>query len=103
MLLPEHGAAPAIIKPGLLRLNKIRNKFAHRLDAEVSVDELSPMTDILEISRRNFAELDVLDTIEAFTILACTWLLVSPPHLEELIARAFQNVAVQADQEDEWT
>ena len=103
MLLPEHGSAPAIIKPGLLRLNKIRNKFAHSLDAEVLVDELSSMTGILEMSGRNTENIDAIDTIETFTILACTWLLVSPPHLEELFARAFRNVSVQPDHEDEWT
>ena len=102
-LLPEHGSAPAIIKPSLLRLNRIRNRFAHSLDAEVLVDELSPLTDILEISGRNTENIDALDTIETFTILACTWLLVSPPHLEELFSRAFRNVSVQADYEDEWT
>ena len=99
MLLPEHGSAPAIIKPGLLRLNKIRNKFAHSLDAEVSVGELSPMTDILEVSGRKTENIDAIDTIETFTTLACTWLLVSPRHLEELFARAFRNVSVEADHE----
>ena len=102
MLLPEHGSAPAIIKPGLLKLNKIRNRFAHSLDAEVSVDELSSMTEILRMSGRNTENIDAIDTIETFTILACTWLLVSPPHLEELFERAFRNVSVQAGQEDEW-
>ena len=101
MLLPEHGAAPAVIKPGLLVLNKLRNKFAHSLSAEVSVEELYSMTDILAISGRDTEIMDAIDAIEAFTTLACTWLLLSPPHLEELFSKAFQNVSVQAGHEDE--
>ena len=100
MLLPEHGAPPAIIKPGLLRLNKIRNKFAHNLDYDVSVDELRPMTDILEISRKDIGDMDWISTIESFTTLACTWLLVSPSHLEEIFVKAFRNVVVDVERED---
>ena len=101
MLLPEHSGPPAIIKPGLLLLNKIRNKFAHNLDTDVSVDELQLMIDVLRISGRNANELSAVDAIESFTALACTWLLVSPPHLEELFAKAFRNVSASAIHEIE--
>ena len=101
MLLPEHGAPPVIIKPGLLLLNKIRNRFAHNLHANVSVDELQLMTDVLAISNRSTDDLSAVEAIELFATLACTWLLVPPPHLEELFAIAFRNVSVSVIREDE--
>ena len=101
MLLPEHSAPPAVIKPGLLVLNRIRNKFAHNLDADVSVDELQLMIDVIVISGRNTSDISAIDAIESFTTLACTWLLVSPPHLEELFANAFRNVSASAVHEVE--
>ena len=101
MLLPEHIAPPAIIKPGLLLLNRIRNKFAHNIDTDVSIDELQAMVDVLRISDRSTNELSAVDAIESFTALACTWLLVSPPHLEELFAKAFRNVSASAIHEIE--
>ena len=101
MLLPEHSAPPAVIKPGLLLLNKIRNRFAHNLDAHVSVDELQSMIDVLVLSGRNTNEISAVNAIESFTTLACTWLVVSPPHLEELFARAFRDVSASVIHEVE--
>lgn len=98
-LLPEHGTPVAVIRPGLLRLNKIRNKIAHNLDFEISLDELRPMIDILQVSGRDADRMDPLSAIEAFTTLACTWLLVLPPHLEEPISRAFRNIVVDVEPE----
>ena len=98
-LLPEHGTPVAIIKPGLLRLNQIRNKIAHNLDVDIAVDELRPMMDILELSGRDTDRMDSLSAIEAFTTLACTWLLVLPSHLEEVVVKAFRNIVVEVESE----
>lgn len=96
MLLPEHAGPPAVIKPGLLLLNRIRNKFAHNLDTDVSIDELQVMIDLLQVSGRSTNELSGVQVIESFTTLACTWLLAFPPHLEELFAKAFRKVSTSA-------
>ena len=101
ILLPEHVGPSAIIKPGLLLLNRIRNKFAHNLDTDVSIDELEPMIDLLRVTGRSTNELSAVDAIESFTALACTWLFVSPPHLEELFAKAFRNVSASANNQIE--
>ena len=101
MLLPENSGPPAVIKPGLLLLNKIRNKFAHNLERNITIDELQLMIDVLRISDRNTSELSAVETIESFTALACTWLLISPPHLEEMFAKAFRNVSASAIHEIE--
>lgn len=94
VLLPDKSAPSAILKPGLFKLNHLRNRFAHDLTADVSLDELQSMIEILEPSGRYIDQTNPLVVIERFTTLACTWLIVSPRHLEKLFARAFRNVAV---------
>ena len=101
MLLPECKAPTAILKPGLLKLNQIRNKFAHDLCSDLSIDDLRPMLYILEVSGRRPDNIDVISSIESFTTLACTWLLRPPSHLEEVFARAFRNLAVNLDRVDD--
>ena len=101
MLLPDRESAPAIVKPGLVRLNRIRNKYAHDLHYDVSVDDIRPMVNVLEVSGRKVHNLECVEVIESFTTLACTWLLVPPPDLEELFTRAFRSVSVIEDGEEE--
>ena len=55
------------------------------------------MTDVMSIVRREVDGLGPTAIIESFTTLACTFLLVAPPHLEEVFARAFRHVAVGPD------
>ena len=97
MLLPESGATITVLKSDLLLLNKLRNKIAHDLDIEVSKNDLNSMIKILEISGRNTGNMDVCDVIDSFTTLACTWLLITPPHLEELFNKAFREVEFEAE------
>ena len=101
MLLPEHRAPTAILKPGLLRLNQIRNKFAHHLNSDVSMNDLRPMLYVLELSGRRTDNIDTISVMESFTTLACTWLLPNPSHLEDVFARAFRNVVVKLDRDDD--
>ena len=99
MLLPETSAAITILKSDLLLLNKFRNRIAHDLNLEVSMNELNSMIKILEISGRNTENMDVCDVIDSFTTLACTWLLITPSHLEELFNKAFGEVEFVAESE----
>ena len=99
LLLPETSAAITILKSDLLLLNKFRNRIAHDLNLEVSMNELNSMIKILEISGRNTENMDVYDVIDSFTTLACTWLLITPPHLEELFNKAFGEVEFVAELE----
>ena len=55
------------------------------------------MTNIMRIMRREVDGVDSTAIIESFTTLACTFLLVTPPHLEDIFARAFREVAVDLD------
>ena len=94
MLLPDRASAPAIVKPGLLRLNRIRNSLAHDLRYDPSVEDIRPMMDVLKIAGRQVDDMEVLAVIESFATIACTWLLVPPPNLGKLFERAFCNVVV---------
>ena len=89
------------MKPGLVRLNRIRNRYAHDLRYDVSVDDIRPMVDVLEVSGREVDNLECVVVIESFTTLACTWLLVPPRDLEDLFTRAFRSVSVVEDGEEE--
>ena len=88
MLLPDRGVPPMLVKPGLLKLHQIRNRFAHNLYSNVSVKELEPMTGIMQISGRETQDIDAIALVESFTTLACTFLIVTPPHIEDVFARA---------------
>ena len=88
MLLPDGGYPPMLVKPGLLKLHNIRNRFAHNLYSNVSVEELESMTRIMQISGRKTQDIEAIKLIESFTTLACTFLLVTPLHIEDAFARA---------------
>ena len=61
------------------------------------MNELNSMIKILEISGRNTENMDVYDVIDSFTTLACTWLLITPSHLEELFNKAFREVEYEVE------
>ena len=88
MLLPDRGFPPMLVKPGLLKLHQIRNRFAHNLDSNVSVKELQSMTEIMQISGRETEDIEAIALVESFTTLACAFLIVTPPHIEDVFARA---------------
>ena len=99
MLLPERNAAPALFKPGLLTLNKLRNKFAHKLDSTLSKHELSTMTAMLIMSERPASTMNAIEMVEKFTVLSCACLNPTPSHIEELFANAMQYVADEFNQD----
>ncbi len=96
-LLPTAANAVAFVKPGIQKLNAIRNKFGHRIDANVSMNDLGPINDIVSAIRPTAEFESPVDKIEAFTTIACTWLIITPPELQELFVEAFANVRVRSD------
>ena len=96
-LLPDRATAAAFVKPGIVRLNKIRNKFTHSLGAELSDADLSSIRTVLAIARPGVAFESPVEAIEAFTTLACTFLIVAPPDLQQVFAEAFGAVQVRVD------
>lgn len=99
-LLPIERSAAAFVRPGVIHLNAIRNRLAHNLGAQVDLNGLGPILPILEIARPGVVFDSPVAAIEAFTTVACTFLIVPPPELREVFATAFTAVRVRDNSED---
>ncbi|MDO9319551.1 MAG: hypothetical protein Q7V56_15320 [Gammaproteobacteria bacterium] len=98
-LLPNQGSATAFVKPGILKLNSIRNRFGHTLRPDLNMEELGPINEVLALARPN-NQGDHLSRIEAFTTVAVAFLVVPPPNLQAAFLEAFRAVRVNAAQPD---
>ena len=96
-LLPNRAAAAAFVKPGIVRLNVIRNRFCHSLGAELSDQDLGAIRDVLDIARSGVVFESPVEAIEAFTTVACTFLIVPPAALQQIFAEALSSVRVRVD------
>jgi hypothetical protein len=72
-LLPDAASAAAFIKPGILELDAIRNKFSHQLDVNIQNVSMNGINDVLSVARSGIVFRDKLERIEAFTTVACTF------------------------------
>ncbi len=99
-LLPKARTAAAFVRPGIIQLNSIRNRFAHDLAATVVRQDLGPITEVLEVSRPEIDLDDPVRAVEAFTTVACTFLIVPPPELQQVFADAFRAIRVRDNSED---
>ena len=95
-LLPDTASAAAFVKPGILRLNVIRNDFGHTLRPVLRHSDLGPINDALRVARQGVQFKEPIEAIEAFTTVASTFLIVPPPNLQEVFIRAFSEVKVNA-------
>jgi hypothetical protein len=91
-LLPDGASSTAFVKPGILQLNTVRNKFGHRLDFEIQRNEVSAIYQALLVARSGSEFPSPVDAIEAFCPVACAFLSVPPPHLQRLFMEAFAHV-----------
>jgi hypothetical protein len=91
-LLPTRQSSAAFVRPGILQLNSIRNKFGHRLNHEIKQHEISAIYEALAVARKEAVFESPITAIEAFAPIACAFLSVQPPHLRKLFAEAFENV-----------
>jgi hypothetical protein len=98
-LLPKKGTSAAIVRPGILQINKIRNKFSHDFNASVSEQDISSLLPIIEVARPKLKKASIVRKIEGFTTVACTWLIVTPLELEDVFQRAFSHIIVQDPEE----
>ncbi len=80
------------VKPGLLKLHQIRNKVAHNLGSDVLLKDLQSMIAIMRLMGREIEGLGPVEIIESFTTLACTFLIVTPPHLEDTFVEAIEKL-----------
>lgn len=93
-LLPNSGSTASFVKPGILKLNSIRNKFGHNLKEELSVNDLGAINDVLDVARQGIVFSNAVERIEAFTTICCTWLVVPPTQLEHVFLDAFAHIHV---------
>lgn len=96
MLLPTQGSSAAFVRPGIIKLNSIRNKAGHNLGNEPKFDDLGAINETLRIARPNVSFNEPIDAIEAFTTVACTWLIVPKKEHQQLFTEAFAEVRVNA-------
>lgn len=96
MLLPTQASSAAFVRPGILKLNSIRNKAGHNLASEPEFADLGPINEALRIARPGAHFSAPIEAIEAFTTVACTWLIVPPRVHQQLFLDAFAEVRVSA-------
>lgn len=91
-LLPEGGSGASFVRPGILKLNTIRNRLGHNPSATFSADELGPINHVLGLARPNTVFACPIERLEAFAAVACALLLVAPPPLKDVFDRAFAHI-----------
>lgn len=91
-LLPSRRSSAAFVRPGIIQLNGVRNKFGHQIDQAIDNHNLSAIYEALRHARPDIRFATHIDAIEAFAAVACAFLSVPPRHLQELFMNAFRNV-----------
>ncbi|MDP2030230.1 MAG: hypothetical protein Q8K12_11385 [Thiobacillus sp.] len=91
-LLPTQRSSAAFVRPGILQLNSVRNKFGHRLSHELQLHEISAIYEALAVARKGIEFPSPIAAIEAFAPVACAFLSVPPPKLQQLFMEAFSGV-----------
>lgn len=91
-LLPSRASSAAAVRPGILQVNSVRNKYGHRLHHKIERHEISAVLEMLSAARPGIQFASEVEAIEAFAPLACAFLSVPPPELQKLFLEAFQNV-----------
>ena len=99
-LLPTQGSSAAAVRPGILQVNAVRNKFGHRLDHQIEQNEISAVFEILHAARPGVRFSGPVEAIEAFSPVACVFLAVPPPNLQKLFIEAFSNLRSHDPYED---
>lgn len=91
-LLPSRHSSAAFVRPGILQINAVRNKFGHRLNHEVERHEISALLEALNVARPGIEFETPISAIEAFAPVACAFMSVPPAQLQQLFMEAFANV-----------
>lgn len=91
-LLPLRGVSASFVRPGILQINTVRNKYGHQLNHQVDRGEIQGIYEVLAIARPSQTFDDPLSAIEAFTPVACAFLSLSPKHIQDLFLEAFKDV-----------
>jgi hypothetical protein len=102
-LLPTRGTTAAVVKPGILKLNWVRNQYGHNLAVEIDQNKMRVIDDLLAIMRPDTVFESLADRIEAFTTVACVCLLEAPPGIARRFQEAFADFhseTIKTDSDD---
>lgn len=91
-LLPQAKSSAAFVRPGIIQLNSVRNKFGHRLNHTIEGHEISAIYEVLQVARSGVRFASPVEAIEAFAPVASAFLAVPPPELQQLFMKAFAHV-----------
>jgi hypothetical protein len=91
-LLPSRQSSAAFVRPGIIQLNSVRNKFGHRINHGIQNHEVSAIYEALAVARPGTKFSSQVEAIEAFAPVACAFISVPPPHLQQLFMEAFSHV-----------
>ncbi|MCA2407501.1 hypothetical protein GYN07_04915 [Rhizobium leguminosarum bv. viciae 248] len=91
-MLPAGKSSASFVRPGIIQLNKVRNKFGHQLNHAVEFQEINSIMQILGIARSETNFTTPMDAIEAFAAIACAFLSIPPKHLQGAFIEAFKHV-----------
>jgi len=98
-LLPDKASAVAFIKPGILRLNSVRNKFGHSLNFALKFDDVNSIRQILKTLDEDKNFIEPVECIETFTTIVVAFLIVPPIGLQELFLEAFSDIRIRPTEE----
>lgn len=82
----------AFVKPGIFELNKIRNKFGHNLNAQLSLNDLGEMKNVLRVARSEKIYDNPIEIVEDFSTVACTFLIVNPEEIDLMFLEIFEAI-----------
>lgn len=91
-LLPASKSGASYVKPGILQLNSVRNKYGHHLEFEIETYHLSAVYEVLRTARAGQQFSTHIEAIEAFAAVACAFLSLPPKHLQDQFAEAFSEL-----------
>lgn len=91
-LRPQSKSSAAFVRPNIIQLNSVRNKFGHRLNHTIEGHEISAIYEVLQVARPGIGFPSPVEAIEAFAPVACAFLAVTPPELQQLFVEAFAHV-----------
>lgn len=91
-MIPPNGVAASWLRPGILQLNSVRNKFGHTAGYKLDRYEINAIYEVLAVARKGGEFTDPADAIEAFAAVTCAFLDVPPRELSELFVEAFSQI-----------
>lgn len=91
-LLPDDDLRVEFVRNGIIELNGIRNKFSHRLNANIPIGNYNHMKEVLSVARKGKEYEKEIEIVEDFTTVACTFLIVDPEEIDLLFHEVFKTI-----------